>query len=341
LAELPQRPASIFSGRQLERNERIQIALLIAAAAGLTAFIAFQRRPEMMARDFTYPWRAAIAILSGQNPYDVIRPSGTYPLESWFMYPFTAVLPAIPFAVLPVQLAGALFAAVGGGALAWTMSSSGLGRFWILLSPSFLLAVVLAQWSPLLVAAAMATPLAWALTCKPTIGLALFTWRPTVRAAVICAAFVAVSFLVQPGWLADWLRNGRTVQDHYIPALRPFGFLALIVLVRWRRPEARLVALMTLVPQNIYFYDQLPLWLVARTGRSSLILTALAWVGWIGTWVQCHRPLFCGPEAEPWVLGLIYIPAALLVVMDGEMFQTFARWRGRVAARRITGGAPP
>jgi hypothetical protein len=307
---------SIFSGRPLERAERLQIAILVGAAAGLAAYLSFQLVPDMVARDFTYPWRGGRAILAGDNPYVTIRPQGPPPYEMYFMYPMTAALAALPFALFVAQVGGALFVAAGAAALTFAITRDGLGRCWMLVSPSFMLAVVLGQWSPILIAAALLTPLAWLLTCKPTIGLALFTFRPGWRPAVICAAFVALAFLIEPRWLSGWLQATGTVREHYIPALRPLGILALLALVRWRRGEARVVAAMALVPQNMYFYDQLPLWLAARSGRATLLLTSLAWVAWVLAERRCGGRPFCGPEAEPWVIGLLYLPAAAMAILS-------------------------
>src|SRR6185369_13491046 len=137
------------------------------------------------------------------------------------------------------------------------------------LSVPFALATVLAQWSPLLIAGALAAPLAWALTCKPTLGIALFAYRPGWRSAIVAGAMLALAFTLQPNWVGEWLVAARTVVAHPAPVMKAWGFVPLFALLRWRRPEARLVAVMSLVPQNLYFYDQLPLWLVARTGVSA------------------------------------------------------------------------
>src|SRR5690554_5523471 len=164
----------------------------------------------MLARDFTYPWRGARALLEGHNPYEFIRPTGPSPFDMWFMYPLTAALAVLPLAFAPVQLAGALFVALGAGLLSYVLTAEGMGRLWILASAPFGMAVVLAQWSPLLIAAAFLTPLAWLLTCKP-IGFALFVARPGWRAAALCAVFIGIAFAIQPTWFVEWVRNARTV----------------------------------------------------------------------------------------------------------------------------------
>lgn len=328
---------SIFSGRPLARHERVQIAVLIGIAAGIAALLAFGKMPDMLARDFTYPWRGARALVEGQDPYQVIRPAGPSPFDMWFMYPLTASLAVLPLAFAPVQLAGALFVAAGAALLTYALSTNGMGKLWILASAPFGMAVVLAQWSPILIAAAFLTPLAWLLTCKP-IGLALFVARPGWRAASLCAAFLALAFAVQPSWLLQWVRNAQTVSAHGAPVLHPLGALSLLALLRWRRPEARLVGAMTLIPQNLYFYDQLPLLLVARSGRSTFLLVVLSWVAWGLTKWRCTDTHFCGHEAQIPILALVYAPAALTILLEAWNITSFAEmratWRGMRLNRR-------
>lgn len=325
-------PDGIFSGRALSRAERVQIAVLIGVAAAAVTWIAYQLVPDMLARDFTYPWRGARALLEGLDPYREIHPAGPPPNDMYFMYPLTAAMAAVPFAWPSAQAGGAIFAGIGAGALAYALSATaGLRHFWLFMSPPFGLAVVLGQWSPILTAAALAWPLSWLLTAKPTIGLPLFLYRPTKQSVALCTLFVAISLAWQPMWPIEWWEATRTVQEHYAPALRPYGFVALLALVKWRRPEARLVAGMALVPQNLYFYDQLPLFLTATSGRRTLLLTVLSWVAWIGAHVGCATPVYCGREGETWVILLLYVPAAAMSVLDIE---TMNRWRERWGAYR-------
>jgi len=322
---------SIFSGRELTRGERIAVAMPIAAAAAIAAWLAFQRVPEMIARDFTYPWWGARAVLEGQNPYDSIRPVGPPPNDLWFMYPLTAPLAVLPLAFLPAQVAGALFSGLSAGILAFVLSAKGgLRSFLMFLSPSFGFAIVLGQWSPLLVAAALAWPLSWALVCKPTIGLPLFLYRPSWRAAIICGGFLLVTLVVQPTWPLDWWRNSQRLEGHFIPLLRPFGFVGVMALLRWRRPEGRLVGGMTVVPQNLYFYDQLPLFLAAATARRMLLLILLSWIAWWTGRIGCVTPRFCGPESELWVVLLMYVPATWMALFaPDEAPRLLRRMRNR------------
>ena len=258
---------------------------------------------------------------------------GPPPNDHWFMYPLTAPLAVLPLAWLPAQLAGALFSGLGAGLLAFVLSrTGGLHSLLMFLSPSVGFAVVLGQWSPLLVAAALFAPLSWALTCKPTIGLPLFLYKPTWHMAVVCTAFLLVSLAIQPTWPLDWWRNSQLLERHYVPALKPFGFLCIFALLRWRRPEARLVAGMSLVPQNLYFYDQVPLFLAATTVRRTILLLILSWCAWWGARIGCETPQFCGVEAEPWVILLMYVPATAMALFDKE---DIARLKRRLHERRV------
>ena len=309
---------SIFSGRELTPRERLTIAIIIAVGAGLATMIAFMRRPEMLARDFTYPLRGALALIEGLDPYEVIRPSGPPPYDWPFMYPLTAALVAMPFALLPMQLAGVLFVTLSVAAFVYFLSKGGLGRCWALVSVPFCMSVVLAQWGPLLMAGVMTPFLGWALAAKPTIGLALFAYRPNWKTAAGALLLAALAFIIQPNWLSEWVSVARSLEGHPIPAAHPLGMLALVSLLRWRRPEARLVGVMALMPQNLYFYDQLPLWLVARNGREALALTLASWVAWAGMKFQCGDQPFCGPEAAPWLLACVYLPAAAIALFSKD-----------------------
>jgi hypothetical protein len=303
------------------------MAVLVAIGAGLTTWLNLSAQPFTGAKDFTYPWRAARALLAGHNPYEVIVPSGPYPFESRFPYPLPAALAAVPLAGLPAVLGAALFVGVSCGLLAWAWGRDGMWRFWAFCSAPLVMTLALGQWSPLLIAGSLLPPLGFLLAFKPTIGLALFASRPSWRTAVAGLAVCAACLLLVPTWPLDWVRAARETVGHPPPIARPLGWLPLLALVRWRLPEARLVAVMACVPQNPYFYDQLALWLVAWNGRTALLLTLLSWVAYFGTKAHCADLYFCGTEAEPWVQWLLYIPATALVLARDPVVPWLTRLR--------------
>jgi len=98
--------------------------------------------------------------------------------------------------------------------------------------------------------------------------------------------------------------------------LWPFGFVGLAGLLRWRTPEGRILAAMTLAPSSAWFYDQLFLMLVARTWKQSLVLGALSWVAFIVV-LATQAPInLVDPERARGVQRILvlgtYLPAAVL-----------------------------
>jgi len=321
---------------------RALLASGVGVLSGWFVYRIFVAYPALGAKDWTYQWRAGRMLLLGLDPYQFIRPLGDYPYESWYMYPFTATLATLPFAFLPAKLSGAIFVALGAAALAYAVSRDGIGRLWILLGAPFVVAVSVAQWTPLLVAAALLTPLGWALACKPTLGAVLFLYRPRWSVVALGLALVALAFAVHPHWLGEWIRNTRQLPWHPAPVLQPFGWVPLLALLRWRKPEARLVAALPIVPQVMYFYDQLPLMLVARSGGAAFGFAALSWVAWLGAMRRCGGRVWCGDDAEPLIIALLYVPATLYVLIDRD---TIRAARERIASlrhrRAVQGAASP
>jgi hypothetical protein len=296
----------------------VQIAVLIGAAAGLIAWLVYPIIPAHGARDLMWPLRGAQQVAAGVNPYSV-PPVDQPEANFWFMFPLTAVTLVFPLAWMKATVAGALFVSVASGWLAFALTRhGGLSRCWLFLSPPYLLALVLGQWSPLLVAAALTgAAWAWVLTAKP-IGLSLFLWRPTWRGALLCALFLVLTLAILPTWPLDWIRNTQLLPRHPLPLLAPWGALVLVALLRWRSPDARLVLTMAAIPQHLYFYDQLPLYLVARSGRRVAGLAVCGWAAWGLTKAACATPEYCGPEAVQWVMLLQYVPAALMVALPQD-----------------------
>ena len=95
--------------RTLAAGDRLIMALAVGGWGAFITYFAMQSHPQHFAKDFSYPWRAARALLDGQNPYEVIRAVGAYPFNADFLYPLPAALVAMPFSFLRPEVAGALF----------------------------------------------------------------------------------------------------------------------------------------------------------------------------------------------------------------------------------------
>jgi hypothetical protein len=329
----------LLARRPLARPERALVAVLIGGSAGWQTWRFMQSTPNLVARDFTYPWRAARALLDGQNPYAVIRPAATYPYQGGFLYPLPAAITVLPVAPLRAEVAGSVFAGVSAALLAYGLLRAGLWRLWAFASVAFILTLSLGQWGSLLVAGALLPGLGWVLSLKPTLGLALWIYRPN-RAAIVGGLVLAlVAFALVPSWPLDWWRAMQVEGGHPAPVTRPLGWIALLGLLRWRLAEARLLVAMACMPQVLYFYDQLPLWLIPWNALGTVALTAGSWIAWRIAEANCPDPYYCGPSAASWIVYLLYLPATVLVLCrpetDGSPSPVLRTLRQ--AARRLTG----
>lgn len=248
------------------------------------------------AHDFTWPWAAARLLLSGADPY-TLHLNDAVAWRDPFYYPLPAALLAVPLASLSAEAAGALWAALGAAVLTAGVLRRAPHLWPVLLSAPALIGVRNAQWAPLLVGAALLyPPLLGLAAAKPTLGLVLWLHRPSWRAAPLGLALLALAWWARPDWLAGWLASAAHA-PHAVPLLQPGGWLLGLALLRWRDPRARLLLGLALVPQILYFYDQLPLGLVASTRRQALALALLSWLAYA-----------VGPHGPP-IVALVYLPA--------------------------------
>ncbi len=182
----------------------------------------------------------------------------------------------LPLSSISYPLAAALFIGLSVGLLVLAHRDHP-ALIGMLLSAPLLIAVAYAQWSPLLTAAAGLPLLGCVLAAKPSIGAAVFLWRPSRRSLLSIAAIVLASLLIWPAWPLFWLANVGA--GRHVPPIVTLPLLA-IGLLRWRDARVRLILLLSLAPQFAgSVYDALPLLLVAQTRRQGLILAACGWAG--------------------------------------------------------------
>jgi hypothetical protein len=288
--------------------------LLAALCAALVAGIYAAAGPE--GTDFDYFWIAANALVHGRDPYRAVTESRIgYPL----FYPLPAVLVLAPLGALPLWAARTIFAGAGTFALALAAFRYGRGLPAVLLSASFLSALMQGQWSPLLTPGAVLPWLGALWVAKPSIGLALAVAYPSRRAAIGAAALLAVSLAVMPTWPVAWLHSLRAT-NHLVLALQPGGVVLLLSLLRWRTPEGRLLAAFACVPQTPALYETIPLFLIPRSRWGGYLLAVLSLLA--TAYMRTMTPL--GPDMRiedslrqrwPIMFWFMYLPALLMVLL--------------------------
>jgi hypothetical protein len=268
-------------------------------------------------------------VLAGESPYQAVLPLGEYPFNTPFYYPFPAALAALPFSWIHLTLAGALFFGLGAGLLAYALLREEGFRLPLFFSTPFLVAAAVAQWSPLVMAAGLLLPLAWLLACKPNIGIPLFLSRPSKLGGIAMLLFFLISLAVRPLWPVEWLRVVNAPSFHQAPVwVNPAGWLLLLAILRYSTRAGRLLLLLALMPQSLWFYDQLMLWLIPRSRGESWLLTLASWLAY-GLWrlqVGWDAPVNAARNPGLIILFFLYFPALAMVLLpDDFLFRAYNR----------------
>jgi hypothetical protein len=297
------------------------LALSAAVLSGLKAFLSITHGSKP--RDFDQIWYAAHALLAGRNPYAEIGPGLAFDWPAPLYYPLPAVLAVVPFAPIPVAVAGVLFAALASGAFVWAATKDSIAPAVVITSASAAIAAETVQWSPLIGAAFGLPWLAFLLCAKPTVGIAIWSAHPTRRRTYLIVAFLVASILVFPGWPSAWLAALRHTSlgtpggTPYLSPIRTLaGSLTALLLLRWRRPEARLVLALACVPQTPLLYETVPLFLVPMTLVEGGVL-------WVGSWLAALWVARGGPYANELarfttsasaIAWCLYLPCVVMVL---------------------------
>lgn len=336
-------PIQLDSRIDIPKWQRLVFATVIGLFGMSLTLRAMTKGGGVGQTDLGQVWFAASAILHRADPYQLVGPTGFYHHEFTLFYPLTAAVAILPLGLLDEAVASAVFAFIASAALAYAVTKKGWDRLPIFVSLPFLIAAQQAQFSPLISAGFLLPAVAWTWAAKPTIGLALLASTGSVRTFTIAIVGGAILFLIGlafvPHWPAEWLRNVRPQTHMIAPIVRPGGFLALAALLRWRRPEARLIAAMALVPQTTGWWDLVLLLLVASTFRESLILA-------VTTMVPLAYEMAFGlgdgvidvyPRSSLMLMAASYIPATIIVLFrpnEGPLPAWFEVLRGRTFRSR-------
>lgn len=301
------------------RLHRIGFALALAVACASLVAIRSSKFPGSRS-DFSQARFGAEAILHGGNPYKLSGRGRVFDAPRPVLYPATTYVAAIPFTFVSDHLASVIFVAVSAFLLGYGATAGSWHRLPMFPSIAFLSSIHLAQWSPLMTAAYFLPAVAAIGLVKPQSILPVIaadrSWSSARSFAAGSIVLLAVSFILAPGWLAQWLGVIRENRDLTPPLFHTGGPLILLVLLRWRRKEAWLVALSACMPQTWGWYNTLILLAIARTYREACVLSLVSSAGFMLA-VYLIRDSSSPATYPAWgamMVAFAYLPATIAVL---------------------------
>lgn len=228
------------------RAEWLAIALFAAVLAGIVVAIGLLKPP--MFDDYHVVYQAARTILRGESPYDFF-----YGFTAYMNAPWVALL-IVPFALAPFSWSSGLLTAaslVCAILLCRHFKLSLPRTFFVLLSPVMVYLLVHGQ-NDLWILMSLFLPVAWwplAVLAKPQInfGIAFEALRREhfVKAALITAVVLGLSFLVFGNWIAHLMSDEFIVTGPYNlwltvwPKQVPVGVM--LIVLGYARKDIRLL----------------------------------------------------------------------------------------------------
>jgi hypothetical protein len=231
-------------------------------------------------------------MIAAQNAYELVGPGLQFDWPWPLVYPATAFAAAMPLAVLPQVHASIIFVFISFVFLGYSVTAEGWHRLPMFASMPLITSAAAGQWSPILTAAIGLPWLAFLFAAKPTDGLAILTLgkRGTLKYALAGALFLgAVSLALFPRWPLVWLQQLPYGKVQMAPPLfRAGGFLILLSLLKWRRPEARFLIVLSFMPAVGAWYTAVPLFLIPKTLKESMTLAMTSSLGWLAQYEFVH-----------------------------------------------------
>lgn len=304
---------------------RLAAATAVALFAGGFALSERLRVPTSHS-DFSPVWFGAKALLQHRNPYALVGPALEFKYDFPLNYPATALVAAIPFTALSETVATVLFVVISGWLLGFAITRETWNRIWIIPSSAFVIASRAAQWSPIIAAAVFLPWLAWIFCCKPTLGLAVVGATSRKRSLEVfvlgSALLLVISLALMPNWPIVWIRNIAS-GGFTSPVIRLGGIAILFAGLRWRRPEARLLLLLALVPQTSSWYEGLLPMIVGESKREVQFLSLISSAGYMlqipllsdDNFITAH-------DTGALIVAFCYLPAVIVLLRkrnEGEL----------------------
>jgi hypothetical protein len=295
------------------------VALAIGIVCAFYVLMYGRANPEVVS-DFDQVWAGARALWQSKDPYQVVGPGREFQWRWPLYYPLPALVAVAPLGLLPVLAARAVFAGASAAIFTWAISRDNWYRWPVLISVSFMVTLELSQWSLLFTAAYFLPALGAIAIAKPNLGVELVAGSRDLRTVAWMGAgallLLVASQLLHPGWHESWLANLRAA-DHFKPHIvRPLGFLMLLSALKWRRPEARWLLAISVIPMAPTFYDQMLLAVVCLTSRESLVFAASTIVLWFYVALNPPQPDYAswGALVGNGTLWICYFPALAMVL---------------------------
>lgn len=300
---------------------RITIAVVIGILAVITCYMSIKATPDHLP-DFGTAWFGARAILSGQNPYDLVGPGLLFDWPWRNYYPATAFIAVTPLSFLSQVPATLVFVFVSFALLAYSVESC---RWPMFFSMPVIVAASAGQWAPILSSAVGIPWLAFLYACKPTEGLALL-FRGSgkqLRFALIGALILGgVSLALSPAWPVHWLRVLPATREIMAPPImRTGGFVVLLALLRWRQKEARFLLALALVPAVGTWYTTVPLFLIPKTRTETMVLSMTSSLGWLAQYqfVRAASETELNAQVGAMIVLTVFLPCLVMVLRRPEV----------------------
>ena len=301
------------------RLQRLAAAASIATAAATLAF--FEPSTGEPATDFDQIMFAAKALLHGANPYALMGPGKVYSNDFPLLYPITSPVAVLPLGFVSSATATVIFVWVSAALLVYGATRDGWFLTPMFISSAFIYAARRGQWSPALTSAWFLPWMGWVLAAKPNIGLAMFASASSLRMmkyAIIGALVLGgVGLVLAPTWPRDWLAQLSQARHVVAPVTQPGGFLVLLALLRWKRPEARLLVALACVPHTMFWYELLPLMVIPATFNESVVFALVSTTGLVFEQVLLSRGIHGTALLRDFnaiMIAVAYLPATAMVL---------------------------
>ena len=224
--------------------------------------------------------------MAGRDPYPLVGPGLEFEWDFGLIYPATAFVAVLPFAIFSTKVATTAFVALSMFLLAYALTEDSWHRLPIFGSAAFVDAAISAQWSPIIIASLSLPMLAIFASAKPQLSFAILAGTRSKYAVVIAffstIILVGISLYFLPEWPQHWLHLLRADTGHMKAAVtQPFGAVVLLLVLRWRRPEAWIVLLVACLPQTLMWYSFLILLAFPATYREACLLSLISSLGYL------------------------------------------------------------